>query len=304
MPDVRSEIEAAINASPADSQPATETATPVDSSASATPATQGATTQPQSSDDSDDGSTLPSDGAIPVSRVQKIIQNARKKAAAEVEGRFSWAKDVKPEQYNEHRQILTWLDSDPVGFHKFLDSQLKSNPQYAPAFQSAAQPQQTDPEPQPDVQLTDGSLTYSRDQFGKLFAWRERQVEERIAARFGPIEQAFKQQAAQYAGLSKAQAVLSEAKTWPAFSENMQEIRQLMTEDKRVTLESAYRRVVVPKMQQADKDRKDALRQEILQELKLRPAASTETGRSGSSAPKSYKGMSTEDVMRALITDA
>lgn len=303
MLDVRSEIETAISSSSDGSQPSTETPT-AGTDASATPAiTEPATQSTSTPIADDDESVLQGAGAIPVDRVRKIIQNTRTKATTEAEGRYAWAKDLKPETYQEQRQILSWLDSDPVGFHKFLDGQLKSNPDYASHF-ATAEPKQADPEPQPDLELGDGTMTYSRSQFNKLFEWRERQLENRFSERFGPIEQAFKEQAATHAGLGKAQAVLADARTWTGFTDNMVEIRQLMETDKRVTLESAYRRVVVPKLQQQDKDRRDALRKELLEELKNRPAANTEVpGRANTSAPASYKGRSTDDVMRSVLAE-
>lgn len=307
MPDTRSEIEAAFAAAESSegSQPSSTTATSTASSSTASSATQSTGTA-QTSDhrDPDDESTLPQVGAIPVERVRAILQNARKKAAAETEGRYAWAKDVQPEQYAQHREILNWLDNDPVAFYKFLDSQLKAHPTYAQALQPARPAAQADPEPKPDLQLADGTFTYSRDQFNKLFEWRERQLEQRVTQKFAPLQDAFDKQARLSSGMAKAQAAIDEARTWQGFNENIKDIYSLMKADKRVTLESAYRRVVVPKLAQSDKDKRESLRQEILQELKSKPAANTETpGRVTNAAPASYKGKSTEEIMRMVMSE-
>jgi hypothetical protein len=304
MPDTRSEIEAVAASLPSEdsqsSTPADAVTTP--SETPVTPTTQEAGSEAPATQSDDDESTLPSVGAIPVERVKKIIANARHKAATEVEGRFSWAKDVDPEQFSEHQKILGWLDTDPIGFHNFVQGQLKTDPRYASHF--TREEPQPDPEPKPDLMLEDGTLMYSPDRLKEVITWRERQWQADMDKRLSPLEKAFQSASEQASGIRKAQEVLSDAKTWPGFEENMTDIRTLMEADKRVTLESAYRRVVVPKLQAKDRELRDSLRKEILNELKQKPAASTEVpGRVAPVTPESFKGKSTEDVMRSVLAE-
>jgi hypothetical protein len=202
-------------------------------------------------------------GPIPFDRHKAVLDNARK----EYEQKYAWAQGINPEQGYQLAGLARALAQDPVATYRAIGAQLE-----AAGLLQGANGQQPPPpgsdKPQPDLITEDGRRVYSAQQAEALNDWGMKQMEQRIAQRFGPIEQQFQMSQVMAEANSTASQVLQEASQWPHFNECAVEIRDEMIRDKRLSLEGAYRRVVVPKLRQLE-------RASVLKELKQKPSATT-----------------------------
>lgn len=201
-------------------------------------------------------------GPIPFDRHKAVLDNARR----EYEQKYSWAKGIEPEQGYQLAGLARALATDPVATYRAIGAQLEAAGLLKGA--NGQPPQPADQKPQPDLITEDGRRVYSAQQAEALNDWAMKQMEQRIAQRFGPIEQQFQMSQVMAEANSTAAQVLQEASQWPHFTECAVEIRDEMIRDKRLSLEGAYRRVVVPKLRQLE-------RAAVLKELKQKPSATT-----------------------------
>jgi hypothetical protein len=242
-------------------------------------------------------------GPIPLERHKAILDPLRKEAE-ELRAKYDKLKSfeqVDPADFENYKSAMELARTNPVEYLRRMEAAFRQNPQYAHLFQS--QPQQTtqqppqDPRPLPDVLLEDGSKVYSDAQMDKLLEWRDRQAEQkRQAERVAEAELHTRSR-------DNAVAQFSDFQSKPGFTENMKEIADLMESDGRVTLDSAYNRIVVPKLLKAQEDLEKTARaderKKVLDELRNKAPAGDTAKPSGSQTtePKSYKGMSTADIM-------
>lgn len=184
---------------------------------------------------------------------------------------------------------------------EFLKLVAKHDPRYnvyleppkpqAPALPSPEQ----DQEPGPDLDLGDGRLTYSLEGLKKRDAWRERQILRMMDERLKPFaerERLEKERAERESWergqAQRVQAQIADAQTWPGFKENSDEILKTLQADTeaaqkagqrpQMSLEAAYRHVVIPKLTaDATKAREEALKQ-VDEQAKLAPPTVTRPG--------------------------
>lgn len=205
------------------------------------------------------------------------------------------------------------MAADPDRFVQLLAQTNPAYAKFAAVLQQAAaqQPQQSavpadDPEPEPDFDLGDGRMTYSKEGMAKLRAWDRRQAlreaEGKFDARLKPFEQERQraQETARQAQIRRdAEAAvatrLEKARKRQGFTENEAEIMAAMQADPKLDLDDAYYQVVFPKLA-ADRTK---VRQEVLTEIKATPT-STSLASAGASTATS-KPKTTADIAREEI---
>jgi hypothetical protein len=254
---------------------------------------------------------------IPYNRVRTIIDNQLKKDRAVWEGKVTEATgkisayEAKIQELESVGQIM---ETDPdrflqmmsqihPGYAKFLSSASERSGEREAAAPASRRSNSPAPKemPQPDLQLPDGSATYSMEGLQKLLDWNSAQTEQRLAQRYAPIEQTvagWQQQQQVQAFRQQAEVAiaetLKEASTWPGFMEAQAEIAKVMADNPKISLEGAYRKVVMPKYT-SDHNR---VREQVLAEIKGRPTSTSAPVRTGtSSAPA--KGRSIEEIAAA-----
>jgi hypothetical protein len=241
------------------------------------------------------------ENSIPYSRVKKIVGNAEK----------HWTeKTLKPyiEKIAAHetklKEVATVEDvmtKDPM---KFLQG-LASIPAYRDIFEkltgsqpaAANAPGATDM-PKPDVRLSDGSETYSTKGLQALLAWQQTQVEKTVAQRYAPIEQAYRSHQQVQTLLPKAQAQIAEARTWPLFTENADDILKTMTANPGMSLERGYQVVVLPKLQA----NRDTMRTQLLKEINAQPRATSLPA--SATRPNAATGAAGSGDLEAIIRES
>lgn len=269
---------------------------------------------------------------IPYDRVTKIVAKAKKDAiedykkefaptvskvteyeakVKDYEGRLTKVAEFERVMLTEQDKFLEMLAGQPAYkpfFTKVADLLEKERLGIqAPATQIPSTLSATDDMPEPDQEFADGSKVYSKEGLRKLLEWNASHAEERAVAkvtdafskRFGPMETEWQQHQRVQTLLPQVNRQINEARQWPQFNENEQEIAAALQANANLTLEGAYRQIVFPKLVN-DRNR---MRQEIMAEVKqaprststpVRPAKPTLTAES--TGPRSL-----EDIIRESI---
>lgn len=171
--------------------------------------------------------------------------------------------------------------------------------------------------PEPNHELSDGSKVYDMEGLDKLLAWQSNvtatQVEARLTKhydkRLNEIQERYQPMADNYSEgvaadqriketLPRIQAQAAEARTWPQFKENEDEIIKFLDDNPKISLEGAYRQIVMPKIT-GDKGK---IREELLKEIKRAPK-STATPVSGTRkvAPVKTGPRPIEEIIRERV---
>jgi hypothetical protein len=268
-------------------------------------------------------------GRIPTARHQAILTRDRRRAEAQI-AELTPLKELAQQFQSEDTQVrlkvANLMEKDPEALvHKVL----MHDPRYRAIFESFAKPaaapaaapapQSAPPapteKPAADVLLPDGSVGYSAQRASELIEWRiaqERtaaeQREAALAKRIEQFEQQFepivreREDTAQFnAAVTRQRGVLEDARTnWPGFKDHEAAVRAEMFKpgNERMTLDQAYRKVVVPTLAVQRDQLRATLRAEILAEInKARPVV-TRQGTPDVSAPNPAS-MTTDQIVRA-----
>lgn len=242
---------------------------------------------------------------IPYDRVTKIVAKAKKDAiddykkeyepklaktneyeakVKDYEGRLTKVAEFERVMLTEQDKFLEMLAGQPAYkpfFTKVADLMEKERLGTQTSPTQATTPEVADNMPKPDQEFPDGSKIYSEVGLRKLLDWNATNAENRAVAkvteaftkRFGPMETEWQQHQRVQTILPKVNEQIAEARQWPQFNENEQEITAALQANTRLSLEGAYRQVVFPKLAN-DRTR---MRNEILAEVKQAKPSSTST---------------------------
>lgn len=206
-------------------------------------------------------------------------------------GKLKWAETLDRQAVENLRAFDQRFNQDPIATYRWLGEQLamrgyqvSPQQQAQPAPQQVAQP---DTLPGPDYQYRDeqGNVQqfYSAGQLQKVVSFLENKLTQRMA----PLEQHIGSQQMHMRAQQEAQGILAEAETWPHFGEFKTDIWQEMANDRRISLETAYRRVVMPAIRERE-------RQALLAELREKPGATT-------ASPSAAQPQGSEDLSKMSL---
>lgn len=314
----------------------TDDSTEVSSSEVSSPAGRGAA--PAVEDEFAKRHGLPQQGAagrenrIPYTRVKKIVDKAEKEAVAKAqkewetktnptlaefqgkvqdyEGRLEKVAQFEHVMVNQPQEFLEMLSKVPA-YKEFFDwvrQAASAGVQQQPAEGAAGGGM-----PQPDEQLADGTMVYSMEGLQKLQDWQGKQIEGRLTKaydarlaevqkRYDPIRQRYEQEQHLAAIVPQIQRQIDEARQWPQFTENEEAITAALQANPNLSLEGAYRQVVIPKFQSS----RDSMRTSILAEIQKKPVSSGTPVR-GATRPTQVANnqhQSMEDLIKAQIDAA
>lgn len=241
---------------------------------------------------------------IPYSRVKKIAQKAVREARKEWETEYTpKTKEWETTKANYEKELTQYKNFEKIMMNdqeKFL-TMLSRLPAYQPFFTAVQQaiealeakgqapaPQAPvqDDMPQPDQQLSDGSYVYSMEGLRQLNAWNRDQAKKEALAeaekRYGPIESEWQAHKRVEALRPAVNQQIAEARTWEGFTDNEAEIVKTLQDNPRISLEGAYRQVVIPKLKaawEAEKAKlvpeRNKMRQDVITELQSAPKATS-----------------------------
>ena len=260
-------------------------------------------------------------GPIPFAQHKKILENARTETTTLRTENESLKSQLQT--YGEERAAYGLADSNPDLFAKVMleDPKISAAIHKALGTPAAAGPagEKDTPapaaRPKPDRLLDDGSAGYSQEAMDALLAFERdslsssltEKFNKLVSEKFGLVEPLVQEHQAGKmfeAARVRMSGVVEDARnTWPGFKDHESEIKAWLAkpENGRATLEEAWRRVAVPKLQQS----RDDQRVEILKELEGREAAvQSVNGPRARKAPDKTGPRTTEDVIKQSIANA
>jgi hypothetical protein len=235
---------------------------------------------------------------IPYDRVQKIVENAKKKLQTEHETAIRQHTErltAAERELQAVNAVAEMMQGDP---EQFLSAMAELNPAYARYVGGGGS---TTPRggnngrPEADVRLEDGRYTYSPEQAAALAEWQAQQVERRIAGRIAPFEQERQERQIFEAAVPRVKAQIAAFQKKPLFNENKAEIEKALAADPNISLQDAYDLVVLPKLT-ADRNR---IYQELLAEQNARPH-STSIANTASRQSEAPTGDSRDIIRRSI----
>lgn len=205
------------------------------------------------------------------------------------EGRLTKVAEFEDTLLNKPREFMGMLQKIPAyqEFFNYLRTNLQ-RPQNASgspeanagAVQGANAALASNAMPEPDQELEDGTKVYSLDGLKQLLLWNSQETENRVLrsveSNYAPIKQEYQQRRHYEAVVPQIRQQIEEAKSWPMFNENEEEIATALGADESLSLEGAYRKVVFPKMIAE----RNTMRQQVLQEVKQAPRSTSVTSKS------------------------
>lgn len=249
---------------------------------------------------------------IPYSRVKKIVAKREKEIESEYTPRIT-EYETKVKDYETRLTQVAQFEHIMANEPEKFVGMLKTLPAYKDYFdklEAAATAKPAEPAtpidpnsdmPQPNQKLADGSMVYDMEGIKALNEWNRAKARQEALAEvnkiYGPIQQQFEAQRKLQEVMPQIQRQIDEARKWPMFQENEDEIAKALNADKALTLERAYQQVVYPKLATS----KDQLRQEILKELKRAPTATSAPTGAVKPAPAKTGPRSLEDVIQEQV---
>jgi hypothetical protein len=163
-----------------------------------------------------------------------------------------------------------------------------------------ATPKVDDQRPGPDLDLGNGQRTYSQAGLERLMAYERQQAvkeaQRHIMRDLAPLREQHAAQQHIAAASERVRTVLEDARQWPGFKEHEAEIVTVLKANRKLSLDAAYRQVVLPKLT-TDRNK---LREELLKEIKGAPASTTApTATAGSSAEP--RARTTAEIARSIL---
>lgn len=238
------------------------------------------------------------------------------------EPQLTQIKEFEKVMLNEPNRFLDMLVTIPSYAKIFKDivDNAKAQVQAQVPAQVIAPVEADDPRPNPDQELSDGTFVYSMDGLDKLNAWNRAQARKEILkeveTRFGPLEKDYKRYQETQAQIPQVQAQIADARTWPQFNENEEDIIKTLQQYPKISLERAYQHVVWPKLQAEQeklkkevetkageaKVNRESIRAEVLAELKKAPkATSVAQGASSKPSAPSAKPRTLEEIIAESV---
>lgn len=167
--------------------------------------------------------------------------------------------------------------------------------------------------PEPDEELADGSKVYSIEGLQKVLDWKAAQVVQQVESRltkqfeeknkaleqrYTPMEQEWRERRRLEAARPYVEKQLAEAKTWPLFNENEDEIADFLAKNPKANLEQAYRSIVFPKLLAE----RSQVKKDVIKEMQTAPTSTSVPNRASTKPVAPKAGPKTlEDVIREQV---
>lgn len=264
----------------------------------------------------DDGELLNSKDWLDLEKRKGILKGARTRERDAVLRDLGLRPDVPLDQLRPHLSLLL---SDAGEYHRQLTEALQRRgilaaPAVEPPTAPPAPepPPQRRPLPQPDLLFADGRRAFSAEAAAELADWVAEGLRAEFAQvldeRLGPLQETDRALRADQIRLrahETAAAVIGEASTWAYFDEFREQIADMMAADKRVTVHSAYNRLLQERLKTEPQRIKEQARQETLREIRSTRTGSPSIvpGQAPVAAPRKSGG-SLDDVFTQAVNRA
>lgn len=226
-------------------------------------------------------------GSIDVSRHQAVLtrnRNAWDKERKELSDKYEKLKWAEEKEAQAAFQALALAETDQ---RKFAELLLK-DPRFAEILSLKDIQKEVEKKierPGPNATSQDGTFQYYDDKgLEDLLNWHGGEVEKRMTdafeKRFGKIEQEYNQRMVWNKSVNEQRQRLNLAREkWPGFKDAEEKIKAYLGQpgNENLLLEDAYRDVVIKHFQDQTQVNEQELRKKIMEELRLKPKAATDT---------------------------
>lgn len=254
---------------------------------------------------------------IPRDKVLKMIASGLKRGNEKWTGEKTALEKARDQYKADIDELYTGVRGDPKAFLEMLSG-------HDPRYRSFLEPPKVEPPPppqsnqmpEPDLTLQDGSKTYSIEGLKKLLEWNTGQVETRLLPkvdeRLRPLTEREERAKSERELHERTQKVIADAQTWPGFKDHEGDILKVLQEDsdkaraeKRrptLSLEAAYRQVVVPKLvsklAEDDATRREQYAKEQNEAAKTTPAITKHAETTRKAGPRSSRDIVAETLAK------
>jgi len=252
-----------------------------------------AATQPDGT--SEAPGSLPNTGAIPLDRHKAVVTNTRRKALAE----YGIEETTQPKDVSTAVSLYGWLQKDPRGFVRMVQSQLGEDAT-APAAAPTAKPVE-DVEPKADIPLTDGRATFSEERLREWQQWHARQLTKQFDEKYGPIRDEHELNKLTTARKAEATHLVTQAaEQWPRFAQLKPHIKKIIANHKGpMTPTALYDAYIAADREHGEKILRAQWDAERSGQLTRKASASTvQPGAPRPSTPRPDSELTTRDIIR------
>lgn len=238
-----------------------------------------ATTQPNGEDGE------PSDADwLNIEKRGRILQNARDKEKARVEAALWEEVGYGKDDYVALKPHLDYLAQDAVGYWKWLGNHLLNEGLIQPSNGNGhgnghTPAATTSQRPTPDLRAEDGRLAYSAEAVEQLLVHHGQDLMRQFEDRIKPLDatrQELERQKIDVRADQHAKAFVANAReNWEGFKDLEPQIHAAMKKDGRVTVESAYNRLLPAYLKDKRTRLESEIRQKTLDEIAAKPKAPT-----------------------------
>jgi hypothetical protein len=235
---------------------------------------------------------------LPLPTVERMLEQYADGQRSQWDTRLSSAENEAKTVKGQIEQIRAAIQGDEG---QFLAQIAQINPKFRRFLEQQAQPLPAhDPMPGPDVELADGSRTYSLDGLDARDAWRERQWMRKMDDRLKPFTERDQAEQAQTQLLERTRTQIQTAEAWPNWAEWKDDVLTTLQTDtaKTMTLREAYLEV---KANRLSTDH-NTVRESVVKEMANAPKSTAV--RSGVEATRQPGPRSTAEIARQVIQQA
>jgi hypothetical protein len=239
--------------------------------------------------------SLPTNGAIPLDRHKAVVTNTRRKTLAE----YGIEETTQPKDVSTAVSLYGWLQKDPRGFVRMVQSQLGEDAT-ASAAAPVAKPAE-DVEPEPDIPLTDGRATFSAERLREWQQWHARQLTKQFDEKYGPIRDEHELNKLTATRRAEATNLVSQAaEQWPRFAQLRPHIKQIIAAQKGpLTPTSLYDAYIAADREHGEKILRAQWDAERSGQLTRKASASTvQPGAPRPSTPRPDSELSTREIAK------
>jgi hypothetical protein len=243
-----------------------------------------------------------------VGKRSQVLRNARTREAEKITKDLESRLGFRLSDENTLRNIQAYL-ADPPGYlrkygeHFGLIPAAANGHAQAPPQNGNGQKPNGFTRPQPQYRTEDGKAVYGQEEIDAITAEYEQRL-ARVEQSITPLQSThdqLEQARITYQAQQEADRIYRDVQTWPRYEDIKDDMAKLLMSDGRVTPESAYGRI----MRERYPTFLQKTRQEVLDELKAKPAApaskATPAAQARSSSTDRKRGLSVSEAVLAAV---
>jgi hypothetical protein len=251
--------------------------------------------------------SLPTQGSIPVHRHKAVVTNKRREALAEygieesVQADGTITRSIEPQYVRNAVALAQLVEKDPRRALRIIQSAMGEEAVATAAPSPPAEKPAEDPEPQPDIELSDGRFVMSHERQREWMAWNQRQLTQQLEKTYGPIRDEHEFNKLKSAQTVEAKNIVAHATAqWPRFAQLKPYIAKIIgAHTGPMTQTSLYDAYIAADREHGEKILRQQWEAERTGQLTRKAAASTvQPGAPRPSTPRPDSELTSRDIVK------